>query len=599
MSKTVGEVAIDVTADIGPLVRETNRAKTHLSGLDTSVRNMGKGMQSVGRSTTQLGAKLSIVSGAIAVAAGSAFMLASSAAANGREIDNLARIAGSSPTEFQRMAVAARTVGIEQDKLGDILKDVQDKVGDFITTGGGPMADFFENIAPQVGVTAEEFRKLSGPDALQLYVRSLEKAGVSQAEMTFYMEALASDATALLPILRNNGEEMNRLADRAQELGVILSDDALAASQEFNAGMDDLSRGFEGLRMRIANELLPIFVNKFIPMMTEKVIPALASVVDKVADLIQWFTNLPEPVQEAAAMIGLALGVGGPILVGVGLVMTAIGGLIAATGPIGLLIAAASLLIAAWTIWGDDIKKIVGDAVDFISAKFTAFMDFITGIPEKMKEIGQNIIQGLLDGINERWEALKERIYALAEMLPQWMRDLLEIKSPSQVFAEIGGQIGAGLAEGIAASTDMVRASIADIAGQAVGEADNMVSGVLGAAASLFSGSKKIALAQAAVNVAQGITEALKLPFPANLAAAAKVAAAGAAQIGQIRSANVGSGSVAAPASGAANIPVNNSPAVALQLIGSDNSTFSGGQIRQLITAINEATEGGSIVRLV
>ena len=63
------------------------------------------------------------------------------------------------------------------------------------------MADFFENIAPQVGVTADQFRKLNGADALQLYVSSLQKANVSQNDMTFYLEAIASDASYLLPLL--------------------------------------------------------------------------------------------------------------------------------------------------------------------------------------------------------------------------------------------------------------------------------------------------------------------------------------------------------------------------------------------------------------
>ena len=89
-----------------------------------------------------------------------------------------AQVANATPEALQRWSAGARTVGIEQEKLADILKDVNDRVGDFLQTGGGPMADFFENIAPQVGVTAEQFARLSGPEALQLYITSLERAGV-------------------------------------------------------------------------------------------------------------------------------------------------------------------------------------------------------------------------------------------------------------------------------------------------------------------------------------------------------------------------------------------------------------------------------------
>jgi len=164
--------------------------------------------------------------GAIAGAAGLS-ALASSAIRLGSEITNLAKLSGTGTTEFQEFAFAARSMGIENEKLADILKDVSDKVGDFLQTGGGPLADFFENIAPKVGVTAEQFRNLSGKDALQLYVSSLQKANLSQSEMTFFMEAIASDATLLLPLLAKNGEELNKFAKEAHELGLVLEKDTL------------------------------------------------------------------------------------------------------------------------------------------------------------------------------------------------------------------------------------------------------------------------------------------------------------------------------------------------------------------------------------
>jgi hypothetical protein len=150
------------------------------------------------------------------------------------------------------------TVGIEQEKLADILKDVNDRVGDFLQTGGGPMKDFFEQIAPRVGVTAEQFAKLSGPEALQLYVSSLEKAGASQQEMTFYPEAMASDATNLLPLLRNGGAEMTRLGDRAADLGAVLDQRALGALNRANVALIGLGQAFAGIRNHIATAMAPM-----------------------------------------------------------------------------------------------------------------------------------------------------------------------------------------------------------------------------------------------------------------------------------------------------------------------------------------------------
>jgi len=155
-------------------------------------------------------------------------------AAAGAETQRLATLVNTSAERFQAEAYAVRAAGIDQAKYADILKDVNEKVGEFMRGEGGEMAAFFENIAPKVGVTADQFRNLSGPDALQLYVNTLQKAGLSHTEMTSAMEDLASDSTLLLPLLRDNGKAMNDLAKEAQNVGAVLDNEAIKAAEKFN-----------------------------------------------------------------------------------------------------------------------------------------------------------------------------------------------------------------------------------------------------------------------------------------------------------------------------------------------------------------------------
>ncbi|MCU0188827.1 hypothetical protein, partial [Citrobacter freundii] len=140
------------------------------------------------------------------------------------EIKKLAQLANTSTSSFQYYAKGAETVGISMDKFANQMKGMQQNIGNFQQTGGGPLADFFKNIAPQVGVTIAQFQKLSGPDALQLYYDSLVKANVSQESMQFYMEALISDSTALIPLLENGGAEFKKWGDAAQRAGAIMDD---------------------------------------------------------------------------------------------------------------------------------------------------------------------------------------------------------------------------------------------------------------------------------------------------------------------------------------------------------------------------------------
>lgn len=191
-----------------------------------------------------------------ALAAG-ATLIARNFATGAAQVENMARLANVSTTEFQRSAAAAKVFGVEQDKLADILKDTNDKIGDFMQTGAGPMADFFEKIGPKVGVTAEQFKNLSGTDALALYVKSLEEANLSQAEMVFYMEAIASDSTLLLPLFKNNAAELRSLGDAAEEAGAVIGEDALLSASELRKEFARLDIMTEGFRNTIAVALLP------------------------------------------------------------------------------------------------------------------------------------------------------------------------------------------------------------------------------------------------------------------------------------------------------------------------------------------------------
>ena len=238
------------------------QVRAELEGVgDAGARGFGRLSREMEAANTRLAAfarRVGVAMGAAATATTAALaVIVRTTAQSAAQIQQFAQVANATPEVFQRWSAASATVGIEQEKLADILKDVNDRVGDFLQTGGGPMADFFENIAPQVGVTAEQFARLSGPEALQLYVTSLERAGLSQQEMTFYLEAMASDATRLIPLLANGGAEMTRLGERAAGFGTVLDREALAALRRTEIALIGVGQVFQGMRVQIGAALAP------------------------------------------------------------------------------------------------------------------------------------------------------------------------------------------------------------------------------------------------------------------------------------------------------------------------------------------------------
>lgn len=213
------------------------------------------------------------------------------------EFERFSTLSNTSVRDFQRLAAGANTAGVSAEKLADIFKDVQDKVGDFIQTGGGGMADFFEQVAPQVGVTADNFRKLSGKDALQLYVSSLEKANLSQSDMIFYMEAIASDSSLLLPLLKDQGQAWEELGARAEAYGAILDSGTIAAAKEFKTESENLEMAMKGLRVEIAEGVLPS-MTQFTAMLSSPETRAA------LADLAGWIGQVAASALQLTTVIG-------------------------------------------------------------------------------------------------------------------------------------------------------------------------------------------------------------------------------------------------------------------------------------------------------
>ncbi len=170
------------------------------------------------------------------------------------ELQNLSSVTGLNVEQFQYSAAAAKTVGIEVDKLSQIFQDSRDKVGDYLAEGGGELQQFFDEIAPKVGVTAKQFEKLNGDQILQLYVKTLQEAGVSQNEMVTHMERLASDSTLLIPIYENNAAALKEIGDKAKASGAILSQELVDDAKKAKLALGEFTNELTGVsNQMIAN----------------------------------------------------------------------------------------------------------------------------------------------------------------------------------------------------------------------------------------------------------------------------------------------------------------------------------------------------------
>jgi TP901 family phage tail tape measure protein len=228
----------------------------------------------------------------------------------------------------------------------------------------------------------------------------------------------------------------------------------------------------------------------------ESVAPEAKAVVEWLGDMSQrmgaWARDNPRlagGLMKVAAIIAVVMAVIGGLLVVLGAVLAPIGAIafafsalgaaglatvgIFAAATIGIVAAIAAVAVAIYTYW-EPIKGFFGGLWDqvkqafagglagvaqlvlnwsplglFYSA-FAAVMNYFgIEMPAKFSEFGGNLIAGLVNGITSGLGAVQAAISNVATSTVGWFKEKLGIHSPSRVFGELGGFITQGAALGM------------------------------------------------------------------------------------------------------------------------------------------------------
>ncbi|MNH88994.1 hypothetical protein D3C77_213870 [compost metagenome] len=256
MSSTqIADLRVLLSADLSSLPADVRSAANILKSYAADAKNAEDSTFNFGRSFNETADLLShksvaivqgfsVVQGAVLGLVGTAVGLAASVSAlaqQGRELEQMSLKAGVSVEKMQELAYATEQYNVSGDKLADMLKDVQDKLGDFSATGGGEFKDWMENIAPKVGLTVTKLQQMAGPEALIAVQNAMDATNVSASEQVFYLESIANDVSTLQPLLRNNGAELQRLTGHYRNLNVALSQTDITQLKEMDQKLKDVS----------------------------------------------------------------------------------------------------------------------------------------------------------------------------------------------------------------------------------------------------------------------------------------------------------------------------------------------------------------------
>lgn len=292
--------------------------------LDADTANFSEGMQkakgeskstfeSIRENANKMGT--AVVAGAT-TALGALSAMAWETANHAAELEKYALRSNTTTQEFQKMAVGAQAYGVEQEALSDMMKDFNEKLGELTTIGAGGGVDFFEQIAVKTEGSAAaaeklilKMQKLSGPEALQLYVDKLEEAGVTQQQMSFYLESMASDMTDLIPLLINGGDGMQLYSDAAERAGMVMSDETIAQAMILKEQMYLLDLQMQGAKNQLMQAVIPAFVDiasAFFSGSEQGL--QFTDVANGIADGLRWVAKVAIGAATAVQLVGKVVG---------------------------------------------------------------------------------------------------------------------------------------------------------------------------------------------------------------------------------------------------------------------------------------------------
>lgn len=114
-----------------------------------------------------------------------------------------------------------------------------------------------------------------------------------------------------------------------------------------------------------------------------------------------------------------------------------------------------------------NFKNAVGFYIDDIKTRFSSLVNAIKAIPRNVQMIGEDIMQGLIDGIEKKWDSLVKKVKQVGQIIEKTLRVETETRSPSRKAMRIAADYGEGLIQGLQRSAPGLKAAAANLAPEA------------------------------------------------------------------------------------------------------------------------------------
>jgi len=327
----MADLQVKISASIEGLIKNINTATARLETFSNNAINIGAAL------TKGLSVPLAAI--------GTAAFAASVRVGNfSDQILDLEQQTGLTTDAIQKYRAVTIQAGIATDTVATASQNLQRR----LASGEEGRKDLTDGLA-KLGITARDTAgNLKPIDTIveQSISRLADFTDITERNQ-LALKIFGRSAADLAPLLALGSDGIEQAKNRAVELGLVLSKDALEGANEFRIAFDFLKSSIGGITNEIGLAFLPV-AQKLVSILQEKIVPVVRSVTG-------FFNGLSDNTKIVISVIGALVAGIGPLLLSIGVFikiiplltagLSSIGAAVTfATGPIGIAIALTAAL---------------------------------------------------------------------------------------------------------------------------------------------------------------------------------------------------------------------------------------------------------------
>ncbi len=365
---TTSESTEELSKDLDNAGKTTKDLGENVEQSESKLSKFGDVAKKVGQAAADIFAAL----GKAAIDTGKKIWeMSNEVAAAGDSIDKTSQKIGISAESYQEWGYVFERCGANVDNLQAGMKTLSGVIAE--ATNGSDKAK--EKLS-SVGLTLDDLNGKSQDEQLSIVIQKLQEMGSSAERTAAASKLLGKSAVDMAAVLNTSAEDTQALKDEAHEYGMIMSNEAVAASATFEDSLTKMNHTVTGLKNNMIGALLP----------------SITLAMDAVTDLIAGKENAGQAMDEAMTSLGNTLNNG--------------------------------------------LSEIVKKIPMFLSAAKTLVLSLTKGIIDNLPEIVKTALEvvvelakGIVDALPELLPALVECIATIADTLtsPDMLTQLLDV----------------------------------------------------------------------------------------------------------------------------------------------------------------------------